>query len=304
MNSILLTIIGAGSASITNLCFRKYTGKTDATTSANGYLFLFYVFSFLTSVLFYPAVLNTPVNFIVLSIGMLVGMLNVSLMLLTSKALKLGPSGLTFAMQNASAVFPGMLLFFFFGKDFGFSFSMMQFVGIGLVLCGLFLGVQNGNQGQEVSYKKWLKYAFACLIVQIVALTLLQARCVLFDCVGKDVFFSSLSVSEADDIWFMPGLFGMGMILQGLLFLSEKRGLTKYEATFGFLGGLFNFGSTCLLFLATKWAMPYEKAILFPCFAASVIIFCNVWANRLYKEDFKVVSTALFGMGIFLGMMF
>ncbi|MFA6916901.1 MAG: hypothetical protein WC222_10930 [Parachlamydiales bacterium] len=303
MNSILLSVTAAGSASLANLSYRKYSTSNGDATSPNGYLLVFYFFSFLTSLIFYPEVFTQKPNYIVLAIGALVGVLNVSLMLLTSKALTKGPSGLTFAIQNTSAVFPGLLLFFFFGSDFGFSFSFMQCAGVALVLAGLFLGVRGDNNDQEKTSKTWLIYAFACFFVQIVALTLIQARCVLFECEGKDVFFSFLSVNRAEDIWFMPGLFGMGTFLQSIFFACEKRGFSKAEVSFGLLGGLFNFGSTCLLLLATKFAVPSEKAILFPCFAVSTIVFCNAWANRLYHEDFKLASTALCGLGIFIGIL-
>ena len=43
------------------------------------------------------------------------------MMLLTTRALQNGPAGLTFAFQNPSAVFPGMILFILFGIRYGLS---------------------------------------------------------------------------------------------------------------------------------------------------------------------------------------
>jgi len=302
-----MTIAAAGCAALSNLFFRNSSVRSSATSSPNSYLVCFYFFSFLASLILSPSIWQVKPDFATIAIGGIVGVLNVSLMLLTSQALKKGPSGLTFAFQNASAVFPGALLFVIFGTKFGFSCSFIQVIGMGLVLFGLFLGAKKESKkesvGANAASTTWLKYAIACLAVQVMALTLIQGRCVLFESDKLGSFLSTFAVSEDSDGWFMPGQFGVAFCLQLFLFLREKQGIKKHEAVYGFLGGLANFGSTCLLLFATKYALPAEKGILFPCFAVTTIVLCNLWANRLYKEEFNFLANAVCAIGIFVGVL-
>lgn len=295
MSSLVFALLAAGCSGLSSLFFRK-NADNSTDRSAGGYLVLFYFSSFILSFLLYPAIWKTSINFTVLFMGMCVGLLSSLLLRLTFRALKKGPAGLTYAFQNASAIFPGLILFLLLGSNFGFTYSFIQIVGIGLVLIGLFLGASKETAGSF----KWLKYALACFVTQIFALTLIQARCVLFDCSEIGGFISNFSIPETDDVWFMPGLFGTATLVQGLLFLREKKRIQKRETFFGCLGGIANFSSTGLLVLATKYALPFEKGILFPCFAVASMILCNLWANRLYKENFNFKTNILCSIGIFM----
>lgn len=274
MNALILSLIASGCAALSSLFFRKNATLSFSENSC-GYLLLFYFSSFLLSFV-YTDTWSGNISFIMLGTGAIVGLLNSGLMLLTFRALKLGPAGLTYAFQNASAIFPGIILFLFLGTNFGFSCSYLQFIGMGLVLLGLFLGAR---QERTQTSSKWFKYAITCFLVQMFALTLIQARCILFDC--KEIFSN---LSEVDDVWFMPGQFGASFVLISFIFMRENKRLNKNEMLYGFMGGIANFLSTCLLLIATKIALPLEKGILFPCFAVSTMILCNIWANRLYKE--------------------
>jgi hypothetical protein len=304
MNSLVFSFSAAGCTALSSLFFRK---NTDHSKNASGYLIIFYLFSFLLSFVIYPDIWNVEINYVILTIGILVGILNSTLMVLTSRALKEGPPGLTYAFQNASAVFPGIILFVILGSNFGFSCSFLQLVGMGLVLLGLFLGAKKESSDQQTSTttqsktsSTWLKYALACFVVQILALTIIQARCIFFDSSAVSGVLAKLSFSEAQDVWFMPGLFGASLLSQIILFLKEKKGFQKSEVLYGSLGGVANFASTSLLLLATKFATPLEKGILFPCFAVASMILCNLWANRLYGEKFNFKTNALCSFGIFM----
>jgi len=298
MGSLFLSLFAAFAAALSSLFFRKNTDSLVKNGSANGYLLLFYFLSFVLSLFFYSDIWKLHINPIMLVLGASVGMLNAMLMILTSQALKQGPSGLTFAFLNASAIFPGLILFLLLGTGFGFSYSSLQFFGMVLVLFGLFLGTPRKSKDRPKASSQWLKYVLACFSVQIFALTFIQARCVLFNC--SERIFSGYSVTEADDVWFMPGQFGAAFILQTVLFLREKKRLQKREIIYGSLGGIANFLSTCLLLLATKMALPLEKGVLFPLFAVACMISCNLWANRFYQENFNLKTTALCAFGIFL----
>lgn len=299
MIALFFSLLAAGFTSLSSLFFRRNADNLATDGSPNGYLLLFYFISFILSFFFFPELLKFNINYTILIIGACVGFLNSILMLLTSRALKQGPAGLTFAFQNASAIFPGLILFSLLGSDFGFSCSYTQLVGMMLVLLGLFLGAK--KEAPQAS-SRWLKYALACFSVQIFALTLIQARCLLFSSSDATGFFSDFTLSESDDIWFMPGQFGASFILQSILFLKENKKLQIKEILYGSLGGFTNFGSTGLLLLATKFALPFEKGILFPCFAVASMMLCNFWANRLYKEEFNVKTNALCSFGIFMAV--
>lgn len=297
MNSLFLSLLAAGCGALANLIFRKNADHSKS-NNPNGYLVFYFLSSFLFSFLLFSEGLNTQINYTVLSIGALVGILTSTLMVLIGRALTRGPAALTFAFLSASAVFPGVLLFVSLGTDFGFSCSLLQFAGMALVLFGLFWGAirQSGNQ---VSMN-WLKYALGVFLVQVFALTLIQARCILFD-IGEGSFLANFKITEKDDVWFMPGQFGVSLLILLTLFLKENKKLYARESVYGSLAGLANFASSLLLLLATKQALPFEKSMLFPCFAVAGIILNNIWATLLYKEKFNFGTNTFCSLGIIMG---
>lgn len=295
MKGIAFAILASGCSSLSSLFFRK--NIQEMKSESNGYLVLFFFISFISSILFFPNIWHFQINFVMLSMGISVGILNSTLMLMTSKALKLGPTGMTFAFQIASAVFPGFILFFIFGSDFGYTCTIYQISGMALVLLGLFLGAKKSIV-KEMAYLKWLKYAGLCFFIQILALSLIQGRCILFDC--PQFFNKPLTLN--DDIWFMPGQFGISFLIQSLLFLYKNNKFEKKEIVYGCLGGIVNFASTGLLLLSTQVALPFEKTILFPCFAVSSMVLCNWWSNKLYNEKFHLSVNILCAMGIFISV--
>lgn len=303
MNAIFFAFLASSSAALANLFFRKNSQQSQDTSNTNGYLVFFYLISFCLSFVLYPDILNVSWDLVMMGVGMCVGILNVALMRLTSHALQQGPAGLTFAFQNTSAVFPGMILFLVFGEEYGFTYSYMQLIGIVLVVYGLFLGAKGESSSRPGAMFQWLKYALACLGIQVLALTLIQARCEILGCTPASATNTSGSLASKDDICFMLGQFGAAFLFQAIYLLSQKIYWPKKGAFYGSLGGVANFASTFMLLLATKWALPFEKGILFPCFAVGTIIICNLWANRLYGEKFNFASNMTCASGIMMGLM-
>ncbi len=302
MTAIIFSVFAAGSAALSNLFFHKNSHLSQESSNANGYLVFYYLISLILSFLFSINILNEGLHFGMVGIGACVGLLNIALMLLTSRALHEGPSALTFAFQNTSAVFPGMILFLLFGEERGFTYSYQQLIGILFVITGLFLGARNESGTRSVSIFQWLKYALACLGVQVLALTLIQARCVLFECAPVEDFSTSSSLASTDDVSFLIGQFGAAFFAQTLNFFLQKNPWPKKGAMYGSLGGIANFISTLMLLLATKWALPFEKGILFPCYAVGTIILCNIWAKWLYGEKFNLASNSTCAVGIAIGL--
>lgn len=299
MNALILVLFAACSAAICNLFFRKNSAENKAPL---GQLTCHYFISFISSLFICYDIWYTPFDITMTLVGSAVGVLNVFLMILTISALKRGSSGLTFAFQNAGSVLPGLLLFLLFGASFGFAFTYAQAIGIVLVLVGLFLGAKTAEKNQEGSNtSSWLKFATACFLVQVCCLTLIQWRCLIFQ---ENIPAHSLipaRVSEQFDIWFLPGFFGTASLFQLMLFLREKRWLKRSEIVYGIYTGVANGISMYLLGLATKLATPLEKAILFPCFAVTVIILCNAWACKLYNEKFQLWPNLACILGIVIG---
>lgn len=293
-HALSLALFASIFTALSSLLFRKNGDSSQRSPST--YLLFFYFFAFLASFVFAQDIWSTPVNFIILAIGACVGVFSSTVMFLTSRALSKGPAALTFAFQNASAIFPGLILFFLLGSDFGFSCSYLQLAGMCLVLAGLFLGAKKEATLQPKASSSWIKYALACFLVQIFALTFIQGRCVLFEGVAFP------TVSSEDDVWFMPGQFGAAFLIQLGICLRNKQGVEIREMVYGSLAGAANFSSNSLLLLATKFALPMEKSILFPLFAVSSMILCNVWANRLYKESFNLRTNAICSLGIFMSV--
>lgn len=307
MVSILFILLAASSASLANLLLRKNSDRSSSLSGTHFYLLSYYAASFFLSFVISPSIWQTEINWVMVSIGSCVGALNVVLMLTMSRALRSGPSGLTFAFQNASAVFPGVMLCLLFGSHFGFSISYLQIIGIILVVYGLFAGTKKGGVSgstSATSISRWLIYALACCIIQIAALTLMQGRCVLFEEEKLSGIMISLAMKQGDDAWFMPAQFGTAFILQALLFARQApKIILPSNAFFGFTSGLANGACTFLLLLSTKLAADSVKVILFPCFAVLTIVLCNLWSSRLYKEKFNYTSNILCSVGILLGLL-
>lgn len=302
MGSLAICLVAASCTALSSFFFRKNGDNSAGTFNPSGYLVLFYLFSLIPSLLFCPEIWENRINVTIVSIGACVGLLNSTLMLFTSRALQQGPAGLTFAFQNASAIFPGLILFVLLGSDFGFSCSYLQLIGMSLALLGLFLGAKKESAPFLKASSKWLPYAVLCFVIQIAALTLIQARCLLFDSSNAAGIFSNFALTEADDIWFMPGQFGAALIMQSVIFFRQKKRFQPTEVLYGSLSGIANFSSTCLLLLATKLALPLEQSVLFPCFAVAALVLCSIWANRLYKEEFNLKTNVLCSCGIFLAV--
>jgi hypothetical protein len=304
MNALTFSLLAAGFASLSAFFIRK---NSNSQTSSNGYFLFHYFASLLIAFAIFPNFWETPLNLTMLGIGGCVGVFNVLLMFFIAKALQRGSTGLTFVFPNVSSIFPGLLLFLVFGPSYGFEFTYLQLLGMALVICGLIFATKGSTQGNITAArppvsKVWLKYAFGCFVVQIFALTLIQWRCLLFSDVDiPNHFLIPFALTESDDVWFMPGYFGTTFLVQGFLFLRERRMFQIKECLYGTIGGLNNGAATYLLMLATKVASPLETGLLFPCYAVATIILCNLWACKVYKEEFNFKANFTCSLGILLG---
>ncbi len=302
MKGTFFSLSAAGCTAFMNLCLRKSSENSTPNHSPSGYLLVYYLVSFVLGIAFTVEIWKTSINYTMLCIGMAIGLINAALLFLTSYAIKEGPTGLTFAFQTGSTIFPGLFLYLLLGSDFGFSCSFLQLIGMGLVLIGLFLGTTKKAFGSSKTPSKWFKYILGCVLLQAICLTIIQGRCVLFDYTGgsSDSFFSNFyNLTQADDIWLIPGQFGISLFTAIVACLWEHKTVSTRELVCGSFGGILNFATTTLILLSTKVALPEEKGILFPCYAVGSLILCNIWSTLLYKEPFNFKSNALCSLGIF-----
>jgi hypothetical protein len=295
MYSTLLILLASCSAASSNLFFRLNISQN---ISSKAYLATYYLLSLVVALVLNPEIFNQPFNLPMTLAGALVGSLSVTLMWLTSKALSKGPSGLTFAFQNSSAIFPPLILFLLFGPEFDYKVSPLQMVGMAIVVLGLFLAATKKNSTSQTIPSTWYKYGIGCFVVQALALTLIQWRCLLIDPTHSH-FLIPTNCNPSDDVWFLPGMFCTASLLQ-LITLTRDAKLPKLsEIGYGILGGITNGGSAFFLALATKWAFSVEKVILFPLFAVTVIFLSHLWSRYLYKEKIDLISNGLCALGIF-----
>lgn len=293
MYALIPSFAAAASASLANLFFRKSSLKQDV----HGYLFCYYLISFLSTFAFYPSLTKIPFSPFLLAAGVFVGILNVLLMQVLSISLKYGPAGLTFAFQNASSIFPNALLFLIFGAAFEFIVTPYQVLGMSFVLLGLYFASWQ-DQPLHLS-SRWFKWTVLGFLLQMFILTFLQWRCLLFSHFENHLLIP-FHFEESCDAWFMLGFLGGALLLQALIFLYRQRFLKKSELIFGSLGGLTNGVGTYLLLLATRGALPAEKGLIFPGFAVSVILLCNLWGYMLYREEMNYKANALCLLGIII----
>lgn len=296
MFAITMTALAASFASLTNFFFRK---GSDYHASTNAYLFFYFLSSFLIAISLHPQIFSMTWNPTITLIGGIAGLLNLGLLHVIFKALKHGPSGLTFAFQNAGSVFPNLILFGLFGPSFGFLVTYSQIAGMCLVLLGLYFGGKQSNGGNHVGLTgNWYKYAAACFLLQMLVFTLFQWRCLLYCTTLPHILIPS-KFAEAEDAWFLPGFFGLALLLQGFLLWREKKPRIS-EVVCGGCAGLANGTSSFFLLLAIQWAAPVEKGIVFPLFAVLVIIICSLWSKKLYGENINKTALSLCSLGIFV----
>lgn len=301
--AILFVILAGLFGSIVNYCFRKNFEKQ---ASAKGYLSLYFIFSFAISFLFYSNLSIDSFSAVMSSIGMFAGSLNLVMMLLVALALQVGPSGLTFAFQNSACIFPTLFLFIIFGSTHGFELTIPSLIGFGLLLSGLFLSARkssqnNTNAHQANSFNKWIMVAIAIFLIQGVILSIFQWRTLLMCPHASPHLLIPWTCSANEDTWFMPGFFLIPALFQTISFgLSERRWFSNRELLLGTTSGLFNGAGTFCLLGATKFAGPEVRMILFPLFAVTVILLCNLWSKYFYKEPIEWKGMTLCLAGVFI----
>jgi hypothetical protein len=300
MKGVGFSMLASFAAAVSNLFFHKNSHASQGDHDVHQYLFFYYFVALVLALIIDKKILYCAPSLVALGIGGIVGVLNILTMYAVSTAMQHGPSGLTFAFQNAGSIFPGVVLAVLFGERFGFNFSSYQAAGIMLVILGLCIGSMKLQRDAVIS-GKWLLFALSCFVCQIIALTLLQGRTILFDQSNLGLF-NCFAISKEDDIWLLVGQFTASFLLQFLFVVKKVRCWNFSAVKYGSLGGVANFASGYLLLFATKFAQAFECSIILPCFSVATILLCNIWARVFNDEQFNLQSNALCSFGILVGI--
>jgi hypothetical protein len=298
----------ASLASMENYLFRRSLEKGAA---PNAYLSLYYLVSLLVSLILYPKWLDAQFSPVIALLGCIAGFLNFLMLKLTAKSFELGPPGLTITFQNASCIFPGLLLCLVFGSQLGFILTPRLVTGFGLIIVGLYISsftfgkVSNATAmvQSNANFRKWLLYAVSVMLLQGSILTLFQWRVLLFYPLESSHWLIPWSCSAEEDVWFIPAFFLVPALCQFFLFWKgEKRKFSLSEMRYGSISGGLNCICTILLLLATKTDGILKKEMLFPIFTVSVILICNLWGMKSYKEKVNWKGIIICILGVLIGL--
>jgi hypothetical protein len=293
---------------IANFFFRRNLEKGG---TSGAFLCLHFFISLILSFLCNPDLLNIQFSPVMASFGCFAGFLTFIMMALTAKSFELGPAALTLTFQNASCIFPGLFLCLFFGSSFGFLLTPWLIAGFVFILLGLYLSTRSyGKLRSEDSspigktiFGKWLICVVSVMLLQGSVLTIFQWRTLLFTWHENSHWLIPWSCQEKEDVWFIPAFFLVPMLCQLFLFWkNERRKFSLSEVIYGSSSGALNCVCTVLLLLATKSEGVLKKEMLFPIFTISVILLCNIWGMKIYKEKVNWIGIILCITGVLIGL--
>lgn len=293
-------IFGAGVfIALSNFCMRR---SIDAGGTSKAFLMIQLFLVFLVAILLYP-VRNQDFywsNSMAL-FGLAGGVILALMMASLGRALESGPPGMTFAALNASTVMPTILMVLFFGSPFGYKYTWLDAIGSLFVVGGIFWAGWKRAQGEQKN--NWILFVTAAFFLHVLFLVVLNWRALFINYSGHQGLVFSFTREDAQSQWFMPMVFLAACAYQVVNYMvSEKRAPHKGEVMYGILGGIANGVGTFFMIRATEVAKPFEHAIIFPLFAVTIIVLCNIWGRWLYKENVNWTANALCILGIVLSI--
>jgi drug/metabolite transporter (DMT)-like permease len=295
-------------AAFANFFFRRNLEK-GGTSSA--FLSLYFLASLILSFAFNHTLLMTKFSPVMTLLGCFSGFLNFMMLTLTAKSFELGPPGLTLTFQNASCIFPGLLLCLLFGPSFGFFLTPWLIVGFIFIVLGLYLSSRTygklsreaASVSSKTNFNLWLLSVISVMLLQGLILTLFQWRVLLFNCDESAHWLIPWSCLAEEDVWFIPAFFMVPALSQLFFFWkNERRKFSLSEMIYGLISGGLNCVCTVLLLLATKTVGTLKKEMLFPLFTISVILLCNIWGMKIYKEKVNWVGIIFCILGVLIGL--
>jgi drug/metabolite transporter (DMT)-like permease len=298
MMGIQLILVASLFVALSNYCMRR---SIDAGGSSKGFLMIQLFLVFIVAILLNP-VRSGDYHWssCMAGFGIAGGVVLALMMASLGRSLELGPPGLTFAALNASTVMPIILMVLFFGASFGYKYTLWNGIGSILVVGGLFWAGWKTSQNTQKT--NWVTFVTAAFFLHVLFLVFLSWRALFINYPGENGLFLSFDMDDAKSQWFMPTVFFVAFLFQLVVYLiAEKRIPKKGEFLYGILGGIANGVGTFFMIRATEVSTPIEHAIIYPLFAVTIIILCNMWGRWLYKEQVNWKANALCVLGILIG---
>jgi hypothetical protein len=228
--------------------------------------------------------------------GVVLGLMMTAL----GKALESGPPGLTFAALNASTVMPSIVMALLFGSAFGHHYTLWNGIGSIFVVVALFWAAWQTETSSK--RKRWGFYVSGAFLLHVLFLVFLNWRALLMRFKEQKGLLLSFDELSAHSQWFMPMVFLAAFLFQlASYFRTEKRKPYPKEIGYGLLGGIANGIGTYFMIYATEVATSLEHAMIYPLFAVTTIILCNLWGQLLYQEKVNWKANLLAVTGILIG---
>lgn len=298
---ILFAFVAALFAGISNFCMRR---SIDAGGSSKAFLVVQLSFAFIAMILLNPVRTGTyGWNAEVIFLGLLGGILLGILMWGVGRTLENGPPGLSFAVLNTSSVMPGVILALMFGSVFGHNYTVWNGMGSLLVVLGLFWA------GWTSSYNPnkliWAMFAMLIFCIHTVFLVFLQWWAMLINTKMPTSPWLPFHIDPINIQWFMPAILFVGAFIQWGIYWRAKQPFPKKKViVYGLFGGIGNGACTFFLILAPQVCKAWENPMIFPIFSVSIVLICNVWAQRLYKEKVNWMANFVCLGGLLIGTLF
>lgn len=232
--------------------------------------------------------------------GLIGGCVLALMMFFLGKSVESGPASLSFAMLSSATVMPILFMVLLFGAQFGFSYNAFNALGSFLVVGGLLWA--GWETAISIDKKKWLLFAVSAFFLHALFLVFMQWRSLFIHFPGHEGLLLAFDEQAIKSQWFMPMVFLAASTIQMLVYvIGKKTWPSRSEFLFGTLGGLSNGVGTFFMIRSTEVATPLEHAIIFPLFAVSVMISCNLWGQLIYKEKVNWKAAGFCVLGVLVG---
>ncbi len=291
-------IIASLFVAASNYCMRR---SIDSGGSSKAFLMIQLSLVFLVAILLNPVRTGDYAWSNCMAIfGIAGGLVLAAMMIFLGKALESGPPGLTFATLNASTVMPMVLMVMLFGSPFGYIYSLTNGLGSLLVVIGLFWAGWEAKHSEKKV--QWASFVIGAFLMHVIFLVFMQWRALFINFPGENGLFLSFDVADATSQWFMPMVFCAAAFVQIVVYVAtQKRLPNRSETIYGILGGIANGVGTFFMIWSTEVSTPLEHAMIFPIFAVTIIICCNLWGQWLYKEKVNWTANVCCLLGILVG---
>ncbi len=295
---IQLMLLAGACVALSNFCMRK---SIDAGGSSKAFLMVQLFLTFIVAILLNPVRSGDYSWSLSMGVFGLVGGLVLAFMMYSlGRAVETGPASLSFAMLSSATVMPILFMVLIFGASFGFTYNMFNAVGSLCVVGGLlWAGWEAFSVGDK---KKWVLFAVLAFFLHAIFLVFMQWRALFVHFPGHEGLLLFFDQQAAKSQWFMPMVFFAASMIQIIIYVLKQRTWpTNAELFYGALGGLANGTGTFLMIKSTELSSAIEHAIIFPLFAVSVMVGCNVWGQMLYKEKINWRATGFCIFGVLIG---